>query len=179
MNERDSLIIEWAQAGDSVNEIVSKLREKEIPTAKKTVAKVLKNKGFTYDKTTHSWRAGATNEKLMETNVDDVIIISDPLEKEVAPLEPNAISLLNVLGISPSQLNVLREIANERLGGHVEPQNINESVGQLRGRTRANKTFYISTEIAEDASMFAERSGIKLSQLVEVALIETMQKYKK
>lgn len=122
---------------------------------------------------------GADNGNLIEVNVNKGLPIQEVPKKELQPLQPNAIELLNVIGLSPEQFNALREVANERLNGSDGPTNINAAVAQLRARDRGNKTFYISKALAEDAATFAERSGIKLSHLIEIALIETMQKYKK
>ena len=49
MSVRDSLIIDWVRGGATVNEVVQQLQGRGIPTAKKTVAKVLKERGFVYD----------------------------------------------------------------------------------------------------------------------------------
>ena len=179
MSVRDSLIIDWVRGGATVNEVVQQLQGRGIPTAKKTVAKVLKGRGFVYDKQLHSWHEGADNRNLIEVNVNEGLPIQEVPKRELQPLQPNAIELLNVIGLSPEQFNVLREVANERLAGNDEPTNINAAVAQLRARDRGNKTFYISKALAEDAATFAERQGIKLSHLIEIALIETMQKYKK
>lgn len=179
MSVRDSLIIDWVRGGATVNEVVQQLQGRGIPTAKKTVAKVLKERDFVYDKKTHSWHEGADNGSLIEVNVNEGLPIQEMPKRELQPLQPNAIELLNVIGLSPEQFNALREVADERLTGNDGPTNINAAVAQLRARDRGNKTFYISKALAEDAATFAERSGIKLSHLIEIALIETMQKYKK
>lgn len=179
MSVRDSLIVDWVRGGATVNEVVQQLQGRGIPTAKKTVAKILKECGFVYDKKTHSWHEGADNGNLIEVNVNEGIPIQEVPKKELQPLQPNAIELLNVIGLSLEQFNVLREVANERIAGSDGPTNINAAVAQLRARDRGNKTFYISKALAEDAATFAERSGIKSSHLIEIALIETMQKYKK
>lgn len=178
MNEREKLITNWISEGASIDEVVERLRGMNIPTAKKTVSKVLKEQGFTYDKKTHQWQQGATNVELIETNVEGDSVTYKPVKIESAPLPTNAITLLDAIGVSPVQLNVLLEMANERIQGADPSRSIGEVAGKLKARTRGNKTFYMDKELAEDAAVFAERHGVRLSQLVEVALIEVMQKYK-
>lgn len=178
MNEREKLITNWITEGASIDEVVERLRGMNIPTAKKTVSKVLKEQGFTYDKKAHQWQQGATNAFLMQNNVEGDSVTYEPVKIETAPLPANAITLLDAIGVSPIQLNVLLEMANERIKGIDPSRSIGEVAGKLKARTRGNKTFYIDKELAEDAAVFAERHGIRLSQLVEVALIEAMEKYK-
>ena len=67
---RDSLISDWGSEGFSVARIVEMLAERNIPTAKKTVAKVLKNKGFEYDKTSHSWHKPIIEENIIVSNTN-------------------------------------------------------------------------------------------------------------
>lgn len=179
MSVRDSLIIDWVRAGATVNEVVQQLQGRGIPTAKKTVAKILKEHGFVYDKKDHAWHEGAYNVELIETNVSEGLPVQHETKIQMTPIPDNALDLLSILGLSPLQFNALREVANERINVGEKPQNINEAVSQLKSRDRGNKTFYISKAIAEDAALFAERNSIKMSQLVEISLLELMEKYKK
>ncbi|GEK35438.1 hypothetical protein [Kurthia sibirica] len=177
--DRAELIIKLIKEGYSTDLVATKIREQGIPTSKKTVRKVLEKEGFVYDRRLKKWLKYPTNVKRMETNVKETLSHELNIKQEVFDLEPNAISLLNVMGLSVDQLNVLKQVANERLNDVDSPVDVHAAVAKLKYRDRGNKTFYISRAIAEDTAIFTERNALKLSHFVELALLEAMEKYGK
>ena len=56
-------------------------------------------------------------------------------------------------------------------------ESIYESIKQLGGRERINKTYYISKEIIEKVAQFCDDKSVKVSQFVEIAILEVIKKY--
>lgn len=83
-------------------------------------------------------------------------------------------AILEVLDLTLADLEAIKS-------ANVEKQNgtIYEAVTKLQSRRRANKTYYISEEIAQQVQQFTEAHAIKTSQFVEIALLEAMKKYEK
>ena len=81
-------------------------------------------------------------------------------------------AILEVLDLTPADLEALRALKGEAPAG-----TIYEAVSKLQSRRRANKTYYVSEEIAQQVQEFTEARAIKTSQFVEIALLEAMQKY--
>lgn len=179
---RDSLIEDWALAGLSIKEIVEKLHNKEIPTATKTVSKVLKNKGFIYNNSNHSWDRSKTNKDIIVSNSDKVDT-SEKLEIKNTIMKTNrnvnSIQLIEMLGFTPNEMDTLKVMITERIEGitTVEKESILGKVAKLKVRERKNKTYYISTDIVEGISNIAEKNGVKISNIVELALIDFIKQY--
>lgn len=58
-----------ALSGVSITKIAQNLREKGIPTSKKTVGKVLSDSGYLYDKQNHEWiRSGTYSFRLKKSS---------------------------------------------------------------------------------------------------------------
>jgi len=133
-----------------------------------------------------------TNKKLIETNskiIENAIIevaATDTtiVNKELIKPNSNEISvdLLNGLGMTMARWNLLMEMIDERERMNqtalVDINEIYNEVARLKSRKRKNKTFYISEDLTQEVVEFAEELNVKISQLVEVALIEMLKKYK-
>ena len=178
-NLRDSLINDWGSEGFSVAKIVEMLAERNIPTAKKTVAKVLKNKGFEYDKKTHSWHEPIIEEKIIVSNTNEGLAVEElEIEQNNYISNTNA-QLIEMLGFSPKEFTVLKTMISERIDGKEENKkgNLIEEVAKLRVRERKNRSYYISKEIADHVAVIAENHNLKISNVIEVALLEFLHKY--
>lgn len=81
-------------------------------------------------------------------------------------------AILEVLDLTAADLDAIRSLKGEAPTG-----TIYEAVSKLQSRRRANKTYYVSEEIAQQVQAFTEAHAIKTSQFVEIALLETMKKY--
>lgn len=175
---RDSLIVDWSTKGLSVVKIVEKLATKDIRCATKTVAKVLKNKGFVYDKKNHSWHKPERTEERIVYNRSTV----EPIEKMEIE-QNNYISnrdtgLVEFSGLSPIEFNTLKTMIAERLEGKKQVgSKLIEEVAKLKVRERKNKSYYISIELSDQVAQLAEKNNIKISNAVEVALIDFIKQY--
>ncbi|MEX3625869.1 hypothetical protein [Viridibacillus arvi] len=191
MNVRDKQIIEFATEGKSASYIVKHLRENGTPIADKTVRKVLINNGYTYNESKHTWVQSEPNKELIETNsnrvepVVEVIQEKDLIKTNRTPnRKTNTISFWDEVGLSSQEFAVMKEIIRERMehAATTADQNdtkyIYEEISKLKARNRKNKTYYISEDLIEDVGEFADKLNVKLSQLVELSLIEFMRKYK-
>jgi len=131
-----------------------------------------------------------TNRKLIETNskvIENAIVEVAATDTTIVNnelIKPNSnetrVEVLNALGLTTTQWNVLTEIINERMNQTtlVDINEIYNEVARLKSRKRKNKTFYISEDLTQEVVGFAEELNVKISQLVEVALIEMLKKYK-
>lgn len=81
-------------------------------------------------------------------------------------------AILEVLDLTAADLDAIRSLKGEAPTG-----TIYEAVSKLQSRRRANKTYYVSEEIAQQVQAFTEAHAIKTSQFVEIALLEAMKKY--
>lgn len=175
-NLRDSLIEDWANDGLSVKQIVAKLADKNIPTANKTVAKVLKNKGYTYNSSTFLW--GRT-ELYSDLNVSNVITDSPSAKMEInnaVIIDHSQQKLIELLGFSLKEFDVLRGIINEKIEGQTKGSLIDEVI-KLKITDRATKSYYISDHLTKTTKDIADKNNIKISNAIEVALIDFINKY--
>lgn len=115
------------------------------------------------------------NEKLMETNANLVEPKNTELVRSNAKLM--GVNVLNALGMTLEEVNVLKQMIYERMNNE-SSDDIYSEIAKLGGRNRANKTFYVSKDITDEVQQFCDQKGIKLSQFVEIALIQTIMKYK-
>lgn len=129
-------------------------------------------------------RKPRTNSKLIETNrTPEVVELSIPPNNSKL-IETNSnlnVEVLNAIGISQNELAILKEMIYERMQHGSISADVNDiynEVARLKSRKRKNKTFYISEDLTQDVVDFADELNVKISQLVEVALIEMLAKYK-
>lgn len=182
MDMRTALIQDWVEEGYSVDEMVFRLRANHIPTANKTVRKILHSLGYRYDNSAKRWERTTqpTTIDLSDKRVQPLKPISEPIIIEQPDLLPSTQTLLSMLDLTHSELQALKELANKQLNNPttVESNNIHDSISKLKFTDRANKTFYVSREVALKATEFSEKHTIKLSHLIELALLEVMERYK-
>lgn len=178
-NLRDSLIEEWALDGLNVKKIVGKLAEKEIPCATKTVSKVLKNKGFEYNSKTFIWDKPQQLDNIIVSNTN-----RDHPNRKLEIEQNNYVSnrnaeLIEMLGFTLNEFDILKEIITERIEGKNNSSNANlvEEIAKLRVRERKNRSYYISKEIGDQVAELAASRNLKISNIVEVALIDFLQRY--
>lgn len=175
---RDSLIVGWASDGDSVKKIVEKLAKKEIPCANKTVAKVLKSKGFEYNSKTFTWGRSEQLKNIIVSNRNtDQAIEKMEIEQNNSPSNRNT-ELIEILGFTLQEFDILKGMIHERMAGTSENKgNLVEEIAKLRVRERKNRSYYISKEIGDQVAELAASRNLKISNIVEVALIDFLQKY--
>lgn len=86
--------------------------------------------------------------------------------------------ILAALQLTDEQLESIRNLTYLSNESNSNPsESIYEAIKQLGGRERINKTYYISKEVIERVADFAEDKSIKVSQLVEIALLDAINKY--
>lgn len=182
LDMRTALIQDWVEEGYSVDDMVFRLRANNIPTANKTVRKILHSLGYTYDNSEKAWARTSkpTPIDLSDKRVQPLKPITEPIVIEQPNILPSTQTLLSMLDISPSELQALKEVARKQLSNPttVESSNIHDSISKLKFTDRANKTFYVSREVSLKATEFSEKHTIKLSHLIELALLEVMERYK-
>lgn len=190
MSVRDNFIIEMALSGVATKDIATKLREKGIPTAKKTVGKVLNTNGYSYNKSTQTWIKNEANDELIETNSikgieqkkdkhAQLIETNKILNEKVQLIETN-IDVWNEIGLSQQEFSIMKQMIRERMEHAATTINydIYDEIARLKVRKRKNKTFYISEDITNEVTKLAEKLNLKISQLVEIALLEMIKKNK-
>lgn len=177
-NLRDSLIEEWALDGFSVKKIVEKLADKEISCATKTVSKVLKNKGFEYDSKTFTWGKPKQLKNIIVSNRNTYQAIEKMEIEQNNSLSNRNTELIEMLGFTLQEFDVLKGMIHERMAGTSENKgNLVEEIAKLRVRERKNRSYYISKEIGDQVAELAASRNLKISNIVEVALIDFLQKY--
>ena len=103
-------------------------------------------------------------------------IYSNPLPIEQAAEAKDFI--LAALDLTKSEFESIKNLINSKKEFSSNPfESIHVAVKALGGRDRKNKTYYISQEIIDLVAEFAEEKSVKVSQFVEVALLEAMKKY--
>ena len=88
--------------------------------------------------------------------------------------------ILAALNLTRSELESIRNLIysqNESNSNLIESESIYDAIKQLGGRNRTNKTYYISKEIIDLVAEFAEDKSVKVSQFVEIALLDALKKY--
>ena len=85
--------------------------------------------------------------------------------------------ILTALGLTSLQLESIKNLIYSSAVATNPSESIYESIKQLGGRDRTNKTYYISKEIIERVADFAEDKSVKVSQFIEVALLDAIKKY--
>lgn len=184
MNERDFFIIEKALSGVSVNKIAENLREKGIPTAKKTVAKVISDNGYTYDKKNSKWIHN-NNVNVNEITKKESLIMNENVKTNVnVKKKKNVIMNENVNELfSNQEISILKEIIKERMEVSATIENhhdIYDEITKLKveSRKRKNKTFFIDEDITKEFYKIAKKIDVKPSQLVEILFKEFIDRYK-
>lgn len=111
------------------------------------------------------------NQELMETNaLANVLDFGDKKQMQHAILE--------VLDLTLEDLQAIRSIgqATEQ-PSTLENGSIFEEIKKLTGRDRANKTYFMSKELSNNMKEFADNNNIKVSQIIEIAIIDFLKKY--
>lgn len=88
--------------------------------------------------------------------------------------------ILAALNLTRNELESIKNLIysqNESNSNPIESESIYEAIKQLGGRERINKTYYISKEIIDLVASFTEEKSVKVSQFVEVALLDALKKY--
>lgn len=90
-----------------------------------------------------------------------------------------SVEVLNAIGLPHNEMAIgtIIECMNQGLI-NVNVINISNEVSKLKSRKRKNRTFYLGEDLMQDVTDLANKSNVKVSQLVEVALIEMLAKYK-
>lgn len=83
--------------------------------------------------------------------------------------------ILKALDLSLDELVKLKQLALSNTS-IIEP--LHESIKKLGSRERGNKTYYLSKEIVELVADFTKEKNIKVSEFLELALLEAIEKYK-
>lgn len=87
--------------------------------------------------------------------------------------------ILAALELTATQLESIKNLTYSNNESNSNPsESIYEAIKQLGGRERMNKTYYISKEVIERVADFSEDKSIKVSQFVEIALLDAISKYK-
>lgn len=107
------------------------------------------------------------------------IMESNPLQNELTLASQSGAQafILEALELTVDELSFIKELARNKVTTNAS-ESIYESIKQLGGRDRLNKTYYISKEVIEKAAEFCEEKSVKVSQFVEVAILEAIKKYK-
>lgn len=117
-------------------------------------------------------------EKVEKSTVNN-LIESNPIGTELTKgsQEEAKTFILQALDLTIEDLMALKDVAKNKteLNG---TESIYESIKQLGGRERTNKTYYVSKEVIEMAAEFCEEKSVKVSQFIEVAILEAVRKYK-
>lgn len=148
----------------------SKTVEELIPLARELHKKVRDEKRKTEPKSAPA--------VLISKDVSENTIESNTLENDMLPtqLDEAKSFILRALDLTMEDLASLKAMAH----GNTIPngsESIYESIKQLGGRERVNKTYYISKEIIEKAAVFCEDKSVKVSQFIEIAILDAMKKY--
>ena len=112
------------------------------------------------------------NTELMQPNVGtNALDFSDKEQMQHA--------ILDVLDLTPKHLESIRMIGQlgEVAAASTDTANIFNEIKKLSGRDRANKTYFISKELTENIKEFADSNNIKVSQIIEIAIIDFLKKY--
>lgn len=107
------------------------------------------------------------------------IMESNPLQNELTLASQSEAQafILEALELTVDELSFIKELARNKVTTNAS-ESIYESIKQLGGRDRLNKTYYISKEVIEKAAEFCEEKSVKVSQFIEVAILEAIKKYK-
>ncbi|QFG01282.1 hypothetical protein PB01_20850 (plasmid) [Psychrobacillus glaciei] len=108
---------------------------------------------------------------LTETNVGaNVIDFSNKEQMQNAILE--------VLDLTMEDLEAVRSIGqHSEVAATTEKVSIFEEIKKLSGRDRANKTYFMSKELSGNIKEYADDNNIKVSQIIEIAIIDFLKKY--
>lgn len=82
--------------------------------------------------------------------------------------------ILQALDLTADELAMLKSLTQQTTNPF---ESIHESIKQLGGRDRTNKTYYLSKEVIERAANFCDDHSVKVSQFIEVAILDAIKKY--
>lgn len=87
-------------------------------------------------------------------------------------------AILEVLDLTLEDLQAIRSIGQATDHPSTsEKGSIFEEIKKLSGRDRANKTYFMSKELSDNIKEFADNNNIKVSQIIEIAIIDFLKKY--
>lgn len=86
--------------------------------------------------------------------------------------------ILQALDLTMDELATLKSLTQKSTNSF-EPnsESIYDAVKQLGGRDRTNKTYYLSKEVIKVAADYCEDHSVKVSQFIEVAILDAIKKY--
>jgi len=111
-------------------------------------------------------------QELMETNAPTNVL-------DFSNKEQMQHAILEVLDLTMDDLEAIRSIgqANEQSAAAIQSGSIFKEIKKLSGRDRANKTYFMSKELSDNMKEFADTNNIKVSQIIEIAIIDFLKKY--
>lgn len=144
----------------------------DLPFSDKMARRILKEGGYTYNRTSKHWELADTNEQLAAT----------------APADPQQYELLPALSIAfnDDELAALKQVAQQLISGNMNITTVAydnsdielyERSRQLEKCPRIRKTYVVSEALAARFDTVADRSNIDKSQLLELALSDFLQRY--
>ncbi len=175
---------------------------KILSTRDTTIREVFNSLGYFYNKSQHEWQhdtkfpnkdmtfnealaqlKAATpkqtpkvNKDLIKTNKE--VAVTTHYNELIETNSQRNIEVLNAIGLSETEFQVLKKMIQERIQEHPHDQlSILNEVSKLNTRSRKNKTYYISEELVAEVDRIADELNIKKSQLVEVALLEFFKRH--
>lgn len=156
-----------------------------------TIKEVFNGLGYVYDKKSKQWLNENENYQGDWTFQQALEHVRPWTRKPKVKEENNkyvktdsdlSVEVLNAIGLPDNELPVLKKMIIECMQqGLIEVNviDISDEVSKLNAsRKRKNRTFYISEDVIKDIADIANKSNVKVSQIVEVALIEMLAKYK-
>lgn len=164
-----------------------------------TIKEVFNGLGYFYDKKSKKWlnenesyQADLTFQQALEQLRPETRKPRTKLKKENSKTTKKnnkvietdsdlSTEFLNAIGLPHNELTILKETLIEYMKQgliKVNVMDISNEVSKLKSRKRKNRTFYLDEDLIQDVTDLANRSNVKVSQLVEVALIEMLTKYK-
>lgn len=110
-------------------------------------------------------------QELMETNAPTNVL-------DFSNKEQMQHAILEVLDLTLEDLQAIRSIGQATdQPSTSEKVSIFEEIKKLSGRDRANKTYFMSKELSDNIKEFADNNNIKVSQIIEIAIIDFLKKY--
>lgn len=146
------LIVKEALAGNTPKEIKKRLKRDDVKLKVKDIVEQLAAYGFMYDDEEAKW----------------VQIMPQPFTAE---------EIVKLKGlISEEAAEKLEEVAEEV--DDTSADHIEEATATFTSDNRKSKTFYIDQNIAQQVKEFADEKGVRISNFVEIALLDALKKYK-
>lgn len=146
------LIVKEALAGKTPKEIKKRLKRDDVKLKVKDIVEQLAAYGFTYDEEEAKW----------------VQVMPQPFTAE------EIVKLKSLISEDASEkLEEVSEEVADTSADHIE-----EATATFTSDNRKSKTFYIDQNIAQQVKEFADKKGVRISNFVEIALLDALKKYK-